>query len=91
MPVTLTPFRPGYLALDTRGAAGHHDAGLMGQAGRVLARARLSEDAAGMARLHALIGEHAGAGDGDDEVEARVGTGGLIMACGWRPGTWYSW
>ena len=63
--VTLTPFRPGYLALDARGAAGHHDAGLMDQAGRVLARARLSEDAARLARLHALIGEHAGAGEAD--------------------------
>jgi hypothetical protein len=60
-------------------AADHHDAGLMDQAGRVLARARLSEGAAGMARLHALVGEHAGDGDGDgddddeDELEVRVG------------------
>ena len=54
-------------------AADHHDVELMDQAGRVLARARLSEGAAGMARLHALIGEHAGAGDGDDELEVRVG------------------
>jgi hypothetical protein len=58
-------------------AADHHDAGLMDQAGRVLARARLSEGAAGMARLHALVGEHAGDGDGDDEdeLEVRVGIG----------------
>ena len=41
-------------------ATDHHDVGLMDQAGRVLARARLSEGAAGMARLHALVGEHAG-------------------------------
>jgi Transposase/Transposase IS116/IS110/IS902 family len=54
-------------------AADHHDAGLMDQAGRVLARARLSEGAAGMARLHALVGEHAGDGDGEDELEVRVG------------------
>jgi hypothetical protein len=44
----------------------HHDAGLTEEAGRTLARARLSEGAAGMARLHALIGEHCGASAGDD-------------------------
>jgi hypothetical protein len=54
-------------------AADHHDAGLMDQAGRVLARARLSEGAAGMARLHALVGEHAGDGEDEDELEVRVG------------------
>ena len=54
-------------------AADHHDVELMDQAGRVLARARLSEGAAGLARLYALIGEHAGAGGGDDELEVRVG------------------
>src|SRR6266568_931083 len=54
-------------------AADHHDVELVDQAGRVLARARLSEGAAGMARLHALVGEHAGAGDGEDELEVRVG------------------
>lgn len=53
-------------------AADHHDAGLTDQAGRVLARARLPEGAAGMARLHTLIGEHAGAGDLGDELEVRV-------------------
>ena len=54
-------------------AADHHDVELMDQAGRVLARARLSEGAAGMARLHALVGEHAGDGDDEDELEVRVG------------------
>ena len=54
-------------------AADHHDVELMDQAGRVLARARLSEGAAGMARLHALVGEHAGDSDGEDELEVRVG------------------
>ena len=39
-------------------AADHHDVELMDPAGMVLARARLSEGAAGMARLHALVGEH---------------------------------
>ena len=45
----------------------------MDQAGRTLARARLSEGAAGMAKLHALIGEHAGVADGEDELEVRIG------------------
>ena len=54
-------------------AADHHDVELMDQAGRTLARARLSEGAAGMARLHALIGEHAGVADDEDELEVRVG------------------
>ena len=54
-------------------AADHHDVELMDQAGRVLARARLSEGAAGMARLHALVGEHAGDGDDEDDLEVRVG------------------
>ena len=53
-------------------AGDHHDVELMDEAGRTLARARLSEGAAGLARLHALIGEHA-AGDGEDELEVRVG------------------
>ena len=60
----------------------HHDVELMDQAGRTPARARLSEGAAGMARLHALIGEHAGAGDAR---RRRSGSGSrLTGACGWR-------
>ena len=56
-------------------AADHHDVELMDQAGRVLAQARVSEGAAGMARLHALVGEHASDGDDEDEddLEVRVG------------------
>jgi len=52
-------------------AEGHHDVELMDSLGRVLARARLPEGAAGMARLHAMIGEQLG-----EEAEAagvRVG------------------
>src|SRR5256885_6936932 len=41
-------------------AEDHHDVELMDSAGRVLARARLPEGAAGMARLHAMIGEQLG-------------------------------
>ena len=40
-------------------AEDHHDVELMDAGGRTLARARLAEGAAGMARLHALLGEHA--------------------------------
>jgi hypothetical protein len=49
----------------------HHDVELMDQSGRVLGRARLPEGAAGMARLHAMIGEHAG--DDAEDAEVRVG------------------
>jgi transposase len=46
-------------------AEDHHDVELMDEAGRVLARRRLPEGVAGMARLHELIGRHLG-GDADD-------------------------
>jgi transposase len=49
----------------------HHDVELMDEAGRTLARARLPEGAAGMARLHAMIG--ARLGDDDQDAEVRVG------------------
>ena len=38
-------------------AEDHHDVELMNEQGRVLARQRLPEGVAGMARLHELIGE----------------------------------
>jgi len=41
-------------------AEDHHDVELMNEQGRVLARKRLPEGAAGMARLHELIGEQLG-------------------------------
>jgi hypothetical protein len=41
-------------------AEDHHDVELMDAAGRVLARKRLPEGVAGMARLHELIGQHLG-------------------------------
>ena len=49
----------------------HHDVEVQDEAGRVLARAKLPEGVAGMARLHAMIGEHLG--DGVDEAEVVVG------------------
>jgi transposase len=50
----------------------YHDVELMDQAGRTLARARLPEGAAGMARLHAMIGEQLGE-DAAEDAEVRVG------------------
>jgi transposase len=49
-------------------AEDHHDVEVMDASGRVLARARLPEGAAGVARLHAMIGGHLG--DADDAVVA---------------------
>jgi transposase len=49
----------------------HHDVELMDEAGRTLARARLPEGAAGMARLHAMIGEQLG--EDAETAEVRVG------------------
>ncbi len=52
-------------------AEDHHDVELMDAAGRTLATARLPEGAAGMARLHAMIGEQLG--EGAEDAEVRVG------------------
>ena len=52
-------------------AEDHHDVELMDQAGRTLARARLPEGAAGMTRLHAMIGEQLG--EDAETAEVRIG------------------
>ncbi|SPL90039.1 Mobile element protein [[Actinomadura] parvosata subsp. kistnae] len=52
-------------------AEDHHDMEVMDGSGRRLAKARLPEGVAGMARLHAIVGELAG--DEADEVEVLVG------------------
>jgi transposase len=52
-------------------AEDHHDVEVMDGTGRRLAKARLPEGVAGMARFHTLIGELAG--DEADEVEVLVG------------------
>jgi transposase len=52
-------------------AEDHHDVELMDATGRRLAKARLPEGVAGMARLHAMIGEQLGA----DTDDARVVVG----------------
>jgi transposase len=56
-------------------AEAHHDVELMDASGRRLAKARLPEGVAGMARLHAMIGEQLGEDAGSDvgHVEVRVG------------------
>ncbi|HWM98571.1 MAG TPA: IS110 family transposase [Streptosporangiaceae bacterium] len=52
-------------------AEDHHDVELMDETGRVLARKRLPEGVAGMARLHALIGQQLG--DDADDAEVVIG------------------
>jgi transposase len=57
-------------------AEDHHDVELMDAVGRRLAKARLPEGVAGMARLHTLIGEQVGeqvGEDPDEDVEVVVG------------------
>jgi hypothetical protein len=44
-------------------AEDHHDIELQDETGRVLARAKLPEGVAGIARLHAMLGEHLGEHD----------------------------
>jgi transposase len=52
-------------------AEDHHDVEVMDGSGRRLARARLAEGVAGMARLHTILGELAG--DEADDVEVLLG------------------
>ena len=54
-------------------AEDHHDVELMNEQGRVLARKRLPEGVAGMARLHELTGEQPG--EDADDAEVIIGTG----------------
>ena len=55
-------------------AEDHHDVELMDAAGRRVAKARLPEGVAGMARLHAMIGEQLGE-DADEEDAGQVAIG----------------
>jgi transposase len=62
-------------------AEDHHDVEVMDASGRVLARARLPEGAAGMARLHAMIGEQLGdAGDAEVVVGIETDRGLWVQA-----------
>ena len=54
-------------------AEDHHDVELMDETGRVLARARLGEGVAGMARLHAMVAEQLGDHVDEGLVEVKVG------------------
>lgn len=56
-------------------AEDHHDVEVMDVSGRRLAKARLSEGMAGMARLHAMIGQALGGDVGVEDVagEVRIG------------------
>ena len=69
-------------------AEDHHDVELMDERGRVLARGRLPEGVAGLARLHELTGEQLGEGADDAEVIIGTGTGrgpwvGALVAAGY--------
>jgi transposase len=55
-------------------AEDHHDVELMDAAGRVLAKRRLPEGAAGMTRLHELIGQQLGEDADDAEVVIGIET-----------------
>jgi transposase len=61
-------------------AEDHHDIALAGQDGQLLARRRISDDAAGLAELLALLAEH---GDTPDErIPVAIETPrGLLVAC----------
>jgi transposase len=55
-------------------AEDHHDVEVMDERGAVLAKRRLPEGVAGMARLHELVGEHLGEDGGDAEVAVGIET-----------------
>ena len=55
-------------------AEDHHDIEVMDQAGKVLARRRVPEGAAGMAQLHGLVGAYLGEDDEDAEVVVGIET-----------------
>ena len=55
-------------------AEGHHDVELMDAGGRRLAKARLPDGVAGIARLHAMIGGQLG-GDAEEEDAGQVAVG----------------
>ena len=61
-------------------AEDHHDIALVNQDGQLLARRRISDDAAGLAELLALLAEH---GDTpEDQIPVAIETPrGLLVAC----------
>ena len=72
-------------------AEDHHDVEVMDEAGKVLAKRRLPEGAAGIAQLHGLIGRFLGEDADDADVAVGIETGrGPWVAALTRPGTWCS-
>jgi hypothetical protein len=70
-------------------AEDHHDIEVMDAAGKVLARKRVPEGAAGMAQLHGLVGAHLGEDDEDAEVIVGIETDrgprvAALLAAGYR-------
>jgi transposase len=61
-------------------AEDHHDVEVMDEAGKVLARRRLPEGAAGMAQLHGLVGGFLGEDAGAAEVAVGIETGPWVAA-----------
>ncbi len=62
-------------------AEAHHDVCVVDTDGRVLSKARIAEGVAGVAALHALIGEHTGDDDEPDRVVVGIETDrGLLVA-----------
>ena len=63
-------------------AEDHHDVELMDAAGRVLAKRRLPEGVAGMARLHEMVGQQLGEDADDAEVVVGIETdrGSWVLA-----------
>ena len=55
-------------------AEDHHDVEVQDEAGRRLAKVRLPEGVAGMARLHSLLGEHLANESGSDQVAVGIET-----------------
>jgi hypothetical protein len=70
-------------------AEDHHDVALVDEAGRRLARARLSEGVAGIARFHELIAGHLPESDGPGQVMIGIETDRgpwvtALVACGYQ-------
>jgi transposase len=62
------------LLVGDEGAEDHHDVELQNQTGRVLGRAKLPEGIAGVARLHAMLGEQLGQDDEPAQVVVGIQT-----------------
>jgi transposase len=63
-------------------AEDHHDVEVQDESGRRLAKARLPEGVAGMAKLHALVGEHF------DDLDGDVGTDQVVVGIETDRGPW---